>query len=92
MKIDIKELKTLGLSLHFEMDDQQLEKLHAESEFLLTSLQNLNNLQVEGFAPLHYPFKNSLHSLREDIAIKNIDSKKFLKNAKQLQGSYVVVK
>ncbi|MDR0739551.1 MAG: hypothetical protein LBF00_01525 [Mycoplasmataceae bacterium] len=92
MKIDIKELKALGLSLHFEMDNQQLEKLHKESEDLLTALDSLSNLDVGAFAPMHYPFKNSSNSLREDVASQNNDPKKFLKNAKDVNGKYVVVK
>jgi aspartyl/glutamyl-tRNA(Asn/Gln) amidotransferase C subunit len=92
MKINKESFKELALSLHFQLNDNQLQKLYEESEQLLTALENLDNLDVSNITPMHYPISHSFSSLREDESIKNHDAHNYLKNAKNHHGKYIVVK
>ncbi|MDR1234490.1 MAG: hypothetical protein LBJ97_00190 [Mycoplasmataceae bacterium] len=92
MKIDKREFKELAASLHFTMDNVQLDKLYQESEFLLTALENLSSLKVDDLTPMHYPFSASSHLLRDDVAIEIKEPEKYLNNAKNRFDKYVVVK
>ncbi|MDR3330342.1 MAG: hypothetical protein LBS76_03615 [Mycoplasmataceae bacterium] len=92
MKINKEELKNLALSLHFQLDDEQLEKLYEESDVLLTSLEKLSDFNVDNLEPMYYPINHTHHTLREDkpIAVQNPDS--YLSGAQNRKGKYVVVK
>jgi aspartyl/glutamyl-tRNA(Asn/Gln) amidotransferase C subunit len=92
MKINKDAFKELALTLHFELQEHELEKLYVESESLLSSLENLANLNVDNIPPMHYPISHSFNTLREDQALKIHDSDNYLKNAKHHLGKYILVK
>ncbi|MDR0674875.1 MAG: hypothetical protein LBF36_01245 [Mycoplasmataceae bacterium] len=92
MKINKEIFQEAALSLYFVLDEPQLERLYIESTQLFTSLENLNNLNVDNVSPMHYPFSHSFSALREDKVVKIYDTDNYLKNAKHHQGKYIVVK
>ncbi|MDR1991488.1 MAG: hypothetical protein LBP70_02060 [Mycoplasmataceae bacterium] len=92
MKIDKKELENLAISLHFKLDNNQLNCLYKESEDLLNDLEHLDTLQVGNLQPMHYPINHSMNTLREDIAVKVNSPEDYLKNAKHSIGKYVITK
>ncbi|MDR2369095.1 MAG: hypothetical protein LBD63_00505 [Mycoplasmataceae bacterium] len=92
MKINKEIFKESALSLHFALNDHELDVLHAESENLLTALEGLANFNTNAVEPMHYSIPYSFSTLREDKAIKIYDSANYLKNAKNRFGKYIVVK
>jgi aspartyl/glutamyl-tRNA(Asn/Gln) amidotransferase C subunit len=92
MKINKEALRELALSLHFELDEIQLQKLFHESEFLLTSLEELDNLNVDVLSPMHYPINRSCNTLRADEPKACKNPEEYLQNVKKRFGKYVVVK
>ncbi|MDR0826086.1 MAG: hypothetical protein LBM72_02395 [Mycoplasmataceae bacterium] len=92
MKISKNVFKKLSLSLYFELDDVQLDKLCVESENLLDQLERLDYINTDNVTPMYYPHDKTSSALREDKPEATKDPESYIKNAHEKHGKYVVVK
>ncbi|MDR0986039.1 MAG: Asp-tRNA(Asn)/Glu-tRNA(Gln) amidotransferase subunit GatC [Mycoplasmataceae bacterium] len=91
MKITIDEIKNLAEELHFDLNQDELEKLTQKADELLSKLNDLNDINIKNVKPMHYPLDKSEHPLREDEPIKVNNPEEYLKNTKHRKNKFVVV-
>jgi aspartyl/glutamyl-tRNA(Asn/Gln) amidotransferase C subunit len=85
-------LKELSLNLKFKLNDEQLEKLDSEFEFITNKISLLDKINVDNVEPTFYNAEASATELREDNPIQVSNPDEYIKNSNYKKERYIVIK
>ena len=75
-----EEAKKIAVLSRLQFNDDELEKIRAELDGIITYINKLNELNTDG-VEINYSDTLSAEELREDIARPSMDREKLLSNA-----------
>ncbi|MDR0545860.1 MAG: hypothetical protein LBG49_02995 [Mycoplasmataceae bacterium] len=92
MQISREELKKLAKDILIDLTDEEVNKIYQASVNLCASIDVFEKLHVDQYQPMYYPFDISHHWLREDVVQTNNNPKIYIKNAKDKDDNYIILK
>jgi aspartyl-tRNA(Asn)/glutamyl-tRNA(Gln) amidotransferase subunit C len=90
MAIDVATVRKVARLAHIRLDEARLEPLAHELSGILTWIEQLNEVDVEGVAPMASAVDLKL-PMREDVVTEGGDAALILANAPASRGGFFVV-
>lgn len=87
MKIERAEIEKLAHLSRLQPTENELVALEADMNKILTFVDKINELDLEGVAPLAY-MSDEVNVLREDVVVQTITHEEALKNAPDRDSDY----
>ena len=92
MKIDKETLLHISDSLLLEFTDEELELLQDDFDVFLSQYDLLSNIKdIDKETPISFPYEIHIEQMNDNSKIQNLDKKEALRNAKEVEGDFVVV-
>lgn len=84
-------LREITNNLMLELEEEEYKLLAEEFCIVLEQMKLVQTIDVEGYEPMHYPFLNSQHLLREDDNVMINEQSLVLQNAWEVKDDYIVI-
>ena len=92
MKIDKETLLHISDSLLLEFTDEELSLLQDDFDVFLSQCDLLSNIKdIDKETPISFPYEIHIEQMNDNSEIQNLDKKEALRNAKEVEDSFVVV-
>lgn len=86
------QLKLQASKLHLDTQQEVLEAIDKEGESLLSQINALKQIDIEGVKPMTRVDETPISFMREDIPGETFDKEKLLANAPEVKDGFIVLK
>lgn len=92
MKISKEKVQEIAKALLLELTDEEANSIVNSITYLSNSLPVYHSINVDGLTPMNYISEKSNHALRADVSIMHSEPKRLIKNAKDKNDKYIILK
>jgi aspartyl-tRNA(Asn)/glutamyl-tRNA(Gln) amidotransferase subunit C len=92
LKVTKELIKELAEDIMIEISDEQAEKVFQTENKIVDEFLKVTKINVEGVAPMHYPFDVINNYLRDDEDEITISKEELMINAPKKDKDYVLIK
>jgi aspartyl-tRNA(Asn)/glutamyl-tRNA(Gln) amidotransferase subunit C len=91
MAIDAKTVRKVARLARLNLPDERVEPMVAELNGIFAWIEQLNEVDVEGVAPMTSAVEGAKLALRDDVVSDGDDPSRVLKNAPKSEDGFFVV-